>query len=270
VPFVTLSDGDRLYHEVHGDGPALLLVPGLSGVGSFWADHVPALAERFTLVVHDHRGTGRSSRSNIDYTIDQMADDVVRLLDELGIGRAHLVGHSAGGAIGQTLAVTRPERIGRLVLSATWSAADPYFRRLFEVRSGILRQGAAAYAHANALFFWPSWWTRDHLADTEAAERQAADEMPSLEIMLSRIEAILRFDRRADLPRITAPTMIIAARDDVVTPPYYSEELGRLIPGAELVILPQGGHFYPKVVPDAFRDTVVNFLERQQAPAPSA
>lgn len=265
MPFVTLSNGDRLYHEVHGDGPALLLVPGLSGVGSFWSDHVPALSRRFKVVVHDHRGTGRSSRSNIDYSIDQMAEDVVRLLDALGIERAHLIGHSAGGAIGQTLAVDRPDRIDRLVLSATWTAADPYFRRLFEVRSGILHQGAAAYARANALFFWPSWWTRDNLLDSEADDRQAAEQMPSLEIMLSRIEAILRFDRRADLPRITAPTMVIAARDDVVTPPYYSEELGRLIPGAETVILPQGGHFFPRVFPDAYRETVLNFLERDRA-----
>ncbi len=260
----TLPDGDRLYYEVHGDGPPLLLVSGLSGLGSFWSVHVPVLARRYTVVVHDHRGIGRSSPSRVVASIDQMADDVRALADHLGIDRGHLIGHSAGGAIGQTLAVTHPERLNRLVLSATWTAADPYFRRLFEVRSGILQQGAAAYARANALFFWPSWWTRDNLVDCEADDRQAAEQMPSPEIMLSRIEAILRFDRRTDLPRITAPTMVIAARDDVVTPPYYSEELGRLIPGAETVILAQGGHFFPRVFPDAYRETVLNFLQREQ------
>jgi aminoacrylate hydrolase len=64
--------------------------------------------------------------------------------------------------------------------------------------------------------------------------------------------------------------MVIAARDDVVTPPYYSEQLGRLIPGAETVILPQGGHFFPRVFPDAYRETVLNFLERKQTTAPRA
>ncbi|MFQ5955314.1 MAG: alpha/beta fold hydrolase [Kiloniellales bacterium] len=267
MAFVTLRDGDRLYYEVHGDGPPLALVPGLSGVGSFWAPHLSGLSQRFKVVVYDHRGAGQSSRSRIDTSVEQMADDLVQLLDGLGIERTHLIGHSAGGAIGQTLAIERPERIGRLVLSATWTAADAYFRRLFEVRSGILRQDAAAYQRANALFFWPSWWVRDHLAELEAHEEPAVQGMPPAEIMLDRIEAILRFDRRADLPRITVPTLIIAARDDVVTPPYYSEQLGRLIPGAETIILPQGGHFFPRVYPQSYQKIVLEFLQRDRASA---
>ncbi len=267
MPFLTLRDGDRLYYEVHGDGPALALVPGLSGVGSFWAPHLTGLSRRFKVVVHDHRGAGRSSRPAIDYAIEQMADDLVQLLDGLGIERAHLIGHSAGGAIGQTLAIDRPERIGRLVLSATWTAADAYFRRLFEVRVGIFRQGAAAYQRANTLFFWPAWWVRDHAAELALREAAAARDMPPAEIMLNRVEAILRFDRRADLARIQAPTLIIAAGDDVVTPPYFSEELGRLIPGAETRILPQGGHFFPQVFPESYQKIVLEFLERGETAA---
>ncbi|MFQ5773561.1 MAG: pyrimidine utilization protein D [Kiloniellaceae bacterium] len=260
---LTLSDGDSLYYEVHGQGPALLLVSGLNGVASFWADHVPALAERFTVVLHDHRGTGRSSRSRIAYSVDQMAGDVIQLMDGLALERAHLVGHSTGGAIGQTLALDRPERIDRLVLSATWTAADAYFRRLFEVRGEILRaSGPGAYIRANALFMRPPSWTRDREAEIEAEEAAGAGGFPPPEVMLSRITAILRFDRRADLPRIAAPTLVIGARDDIVTPAYYSEELGRLIPRAETVILPQGGHFFPVTAPEDFRRIVLGFLAR--------
>ncbi len=115
----TLPDGDRLYYEVHGAGPPLLLVSGLSGLGSFWSVHVPVLARRYTVVVHDHRGIGRSSPSRVVASIDQMADDVRALADHLGIDRAHLIGHSAGGAIGQTLAVAhdlgRRQLLGRPV-----------------------------------------------------------------------------------------------------------------------------------------------------------
>ena len=262
MPHLELADGDRLYYEVHGQGPPLLLVPGLSGVSSFWSLNLSALAERFMVVLHDHRGTGRSSPSRIEYSVEQMADDVLALLDGLGIERAHLIGHSTGGAIGQTLAIDRPVRIERLVLSATWTAADAYFRRLFEVRREVLRHGGGAgYVRANALLFRPSWWIRDHIAELEAEEAEAVKQVPPAEILESRIDAILRFDRRADLARIQAPTLVFGARDDIVTPPYYSEELGRLIPDARTVILPQGGHFYPRLFPELFQRVVLEFLE---------
>ena len=83
-----------------GDGPPLLLVPGLGGIGSFWMHQVAAFARDFRVVTHDHRGTGQSSRSRITYSVDQMADDVLRLMDVLKIDAAHCVGHSTGGAIG--------------------------------------------------------------------------------------------------------------------------------------------------------------------------
>lgn len=261
----TLSDGDSLSYEVHGQGPALLLVSGLNGVASFWTPHVAALADRYTVVVHDHRGTGQSSHSRIEYSVEQMADDVVQLMDHLAIDTAHLVGHSTGGAIGQTLAIDRPERIGRLVLSATWTAADAYFRRLFKVRSEMLRaSGPEAYVHANALFMLPAAWTRDHEAAQAAADAAALAGFPPPEVMLSRIAAIVRFDRRADLPRITAPTLVMGARDDIVTPVYFSEELGRLIPGARTEILPEGGHFFPVSAAERFRRTVLDFLDVPQ------
>jgi aminoacrylate hydrolase len=80
--------------------------------------------------------------------------------------------------------------------------------------------------------------------------------------VLRRIAAIQRFDRRAELHRIRAPTLVIGARDDTVTPSWFSQDLGRLIPGSETVILPQGGHFFPVTEADAFRRLVLGFLTR--------
>lgn len=267
MPNLPLSDGEHLHYNVQGSGPPLLLVSGLNGVGSFWDPHVAALSERFTVIRHDHRGTGRSSPSRIDYSVEQMADDVLQLMDHLGVERADLVGHSTGGAIGQTIALDTPERLNRLVLSATWTVADAYFRRLFAVRSAILKaMGAETYVRSNALFMNPPDWLRDHAPEVERQEAQAIEGFPDPEIMLSRIGAILRFDRRASLAQITAPTLVIGARDDLVTPDYFSEELGRLIPGAKTVILPRGGHFFPVTEAEAFRHHVLDFL-RQDAMA---
>lgn len=260
MPLLTLNDGGQLYYEMEGAGPPLLLVPGLGGLASFWQPHVGPLAERFTVVLHDHRGTGRSSIQRIEHSVGQMADDLLQLMDHLGLDRAHVMGHSTGGAIGQTLALDHPSRLDRLVLSGTWAGADAYFQRLFDVRADILRRlGPAAYLRASELFLMPTFW-HGHETEPEVTDAEAARRIPDPKVVLRRIAAIQRFDRRSDVHRITAPTLVIGARDDAVTPPHLSEELGRLIPGAITIILPRGGHFFPQIAGSAFRTAVMDFL----------
>lgn len=261
MPHFPLRDKDQLYYEVHGDGPPLALVSGLGGTLSFWKPQVATLASRFRVILHDHRGTGQSGRRLIDFSVEQMAEDLVQLLDHLGVARAHLIGHSTGGAIGQTIALDHPERLDKLVLSATWTAADDYFRRLFDLRANMLRlEGPLAYARGTSLFGLPAGFLRDHLEALTAEETATAAGM-SPDIVLARIAAIQRFDRRGELGKIKAPTLVFAARDDLITPAYFSEALAKAIPGAELVLLAEGGHFFPRVVPEQFQKTVLAFLE---------
>jgi len=261
VPVLRLRDGAGLHYETHGSGPPLLLVPGLGGVATFWQRHVPALARDFTVVLHDHRGCGRSGPSDVAYSVGQMADDVLQLMDALGIARAHLVGHSTGGAIGQTIALDAPERIDRLVLSATWTRADGYFRRLFATRAqGMERLGRGYYGQLGNLVLYPPWWLSRHAEELEAA--QAASPVPPTEdrIVLARIAAILAFDRSGEVEGIRHRTLVSAARDDAVTPSYYSEELARRIPGARLSLMPTGGHFYNHCFQAEFELLVAGFL----------
>jgi pimeloyl-ACP methyl ester carboxylesterase len=72
----TVPSGD-IYFETHGAGTPVMLVPGLGGVGSYWNPNIPAFAQKYQVVLHDHRGTGQSSRSRIHYTVDQMTDDLL-------------------------------------------------------------------------------------------------------------------------------------------------------------------------------------------------
>lgn len=261
MPQARLRDGAELYYEVHGSGPPLFLVAGLGGDGRWWGANIAALARDFTVVVHDHRGTARSTLSRIDYSVAQMADDALQLIDALGFERVHWCGHSTGGAMGQVLAIEHPGRIDRLVLSATWARTDAFFRRLFEMRSLMLRElGPAAYLKASALALNSPAWVRDHDADLAAAEARAGETIPVLGIVLSRIAAIVAHDRREQLQRVRAPTLAICARDDTVTPLYFTEELVRLIPGARSYVLPDGGHAYPNVHGDEFRRVMTSFL----------
>ena len=253
----------QLYYEVHGEGPPLLLVSGLGGAAAYWLPNIPAFAAKHRVIVHDHRGMGQSTHSKIRYSVDQMTDDLVRLMDHLRIDRAHLVGHSTGGAIGQTLAATRPERLASLVIYSSWTKADPFFKRIFEARRTLLTTaGAAAYVRSTAVFLYPDWWVNRNTALLDEREKVTIPSFPALEIVASRIDAIVAFDRTADLARITAPTLVICAKDDILTPPYFSEELARRIPGAKLQLLDRGGHCASEAAPEAFNAAVLGFLEQ--------
>ena len=261
MPHFELRDGARLYYEKAGSGPPLFLVAGLGGDGRFWRVNVAELAKQFTVVVHDHRGTARSTLSRMTYSVEQMADDARQLIEGLGYEKVHWCGHSTGGAMGQVLAIEQPRLIDRLVLSASWARADAFFRRLFEVRALMLRElGPEAYLKSSALALNSPAWVRDNDAELAASEALAAETIPLPEIVLSRIAAIVAHDRRDQLQTVRAPTLAICARDDTVTPLYFTEELVRLIPGARAYILADGGHAYPIVHGAEFRRVMTSFL----------
>jgi aminoacrylate hydrolase len=265
MPKIPLGGGDELYYEDAGQGPPLLLVPGLGGVGSFWAPQIAEFSRDFRTIIHDHRGTGQSTHSRIRYSVDQMADDVLRLMDTLGIPRAHFVGHSTGGAIGQILAADHPERIASLVLSATWAGPDPYFRRLFEMRRQILTtSGIEAYVRASALVLTTPRWVSANDALLAEQHRQAVASSSPVEVIASRIDAIVAFDRRKRLHEIRVPALVIVAADDMTTPRFYSDEIAERIPGAKLVVLEGGGHFAPQIDPGPYNRAVGDFLRAQR------
>ncbi|HXU88386.1 MAG TPA: alpha/beta fold hydrolase [Methylomirabilota bacterium] len=263
MPTTSIGDAELFYEET-GDGPPLMLVPGLGGQGSFWISQVPVFSRDFRTVVHDHRGTGRSTHSRLTYSIEQMADDALRLMDALKIDSAHFVGHSTGGAIGQAIALDHPERLRSLVLSATWAGPDPYFRRLFESRrQTLIDSGIEAYLRASSLMQTTPWWVSrndDFLTDLH---RVTAASAAPVEILVSRIDAILRHDRRRRLLEIRVPTLVIVAQDDMITPRFYSDELASRIPGAKLVVLETGGHYAPAINSEPYNAAVGSFLRSQ-------
>jgi len=263
VPKIDIGDAE-IYYEERGSGPPLLLVPGLGGGGAWWRHQVEAFSPHFRVIIHDHRGAGQSTHSLIEYSVDQMASDVIKLMDGLGLEAAHYAGHSTGGAIGQTLAQDHPDRLLSLVLSATWPGPDAYFRRSFEMRKEILETlGIESYTRASMLMLMPPWWIAENDAAVEEQARTRSATDSPVAVIVSRIEAIMAFDRRARLGEISLPTMVVCARDDRVTPIHQSDELARAIPGAEYVVLERGGHFSPVILPDQFNRPVLEFLLRQ-------
>ena len=251
----------EICYDSAGEGTPLLLVPGLGGVGAYWRPQIEAFSQHFQVITHDHRGCGQSSRSRITYSIEQMTDDLLKLMDAIGIDRAHFVGHSTGGAMGQVMAIEHSDRVISLTLANTWTKACPFRQRVMATRKALLAHvSPEAYVAATRLFLFPSWWIRDHHAQLEEQAAHQLADFPAAEIQISRIDAGLQFDRTAQLGEITTPTLVVGAWDDHLTPAYYSEELAKLIPGARLVVLERGAHCCSLTVPDEFDRTVLPFL----------
>jgi aminoacrylate hydrolase len=250
-----------LYHERQGMGFPVMFITGLGGYASFWQEQVAAFAKRFEVITFDHRGIGRSDPARMGYIIERMTDDAIALLDALQVKRAHIVGHSTGGAVAQVMAIEHPSRLQSVVLSATWTKADAYFRRLYGWRKEILgRLGPSIYLQLSTLLRYPSWFiarNNDKLRQTEA---QHLATFARTEIIMNRIDAMLAFDRTSELGRIKTPTLVIGAEDDIITPSYFCEDLARLIPGAEIKLFPRGGHFFNNVRAREYNNAVLPFL----------
>jgi aminoacrylate hydrolase len=260
MPKLTVQGGE-IYYEVHGAGPPLLLISGLGGLASYWRPQLPALTDRFQVVLHDHRGTGQSAKTAIKYSVDQMTTDVVGLMDGLGIPAAHVLGHSTGGAIGQMLALRHARRLKSLILFATWCRRDPFFERSFAVRKDILaHSGAEGYVRASNLVLHPPWWVSQNHAQLLREEALAIAGFPPPEIVASRIDAICAFEVADRLKEVKTPTLIVCAKDDMVTPAYMSEDIARALPGAELAWLDGGGHVCSKTLPDPFNTLIRDWL----------
>lgn len=247
--------------EMIGEGTPLLLVSGLGGRASFWSFQLGPFAEYYRVVTHDHRGTGGSTKSLIAYSIAQMADDVIRLMDALSLSKVAIVGHSAGGAIAQHLALEHTDRLTCVVLSATWAGPNPYFQTLFELRSHILKElGPEAYLLDGILRAYPPQVLSDNTALMADKSKDRLAAFSGIEIEISRINAVLAHDLRKRVTGISVPTLIIGAADDQITPISLTHELADLIPSAQKVILPFGGHFVPQVAVESYNHSVLSFL----------
>jgi len=262
MPRVLIGDC-HVYYERHGAGFPVVFVTGLSGYANYWRDQVPAFSRNFEAIVYDHRGVGQSDHKGGGATvIERLAADTIALMDAIGIAKAHVVGHAAGGAVAQILAIEHPDRLASAVIAAGWTKPDAYFRRFFALRKELLsRLGPASYVQANTLFLYPAHYIAANNELLRQMEAQWLANFPAPEIISGRIDAIMAFDRTADLGRIRTPTLVVAAQDDLITPGYFAEKLARRIPGAEAKFFAQGGHDFPRVVPREFNQAVLPFLQ---------
>ncbi len=245
VSRVKLADGAELAVHVDGQGPDVMLVTGLGGTAAFWDPVVAPLAKSFRLIRYDQRGIGASSRGTAATTIEQLAHDSFAVLDSVGSKRATLLGHSTGGVILQSMALHDERRIAGLVLSGTWARPNRYMAELFRSRAEILKVLPKEYTAMVGFLGYTADWLNANWASFDTMVAGAPYTPAQQAVVAERIAAIMAFDRSKDVHRISVPTLVQGAEDDLIVPAFLNRELAGLIPHAKLQMFPTGGHMYP-------------------------
>ncbi|RYM07536.1 pyrimidine utilization protein D [Sphingobium cupriresistens] len=258
-----MAEAAGLYYETHGsaNAPALILSSGLGGSARYWTPNLAALAEHFHVIAYDHRGTGRSDRILPDTTsVEDMAGDVILLMDALRIARAHCIGHALGGAIGIQTAICT-ERIDRLVVINGWRSLSPHTRRCFDARLALLHgAGEQAFLEAQPLFLYPPDWIAAHDDELTADLDYHIAAFPGVETTAKRIAAVQAYAPDPAALAAFEQLLVIATRDDFLVPFATALDLAEPVAHAAVATFEWGGHACNVTDPGHFNRIALEFL----------
>jgi pimeloyl-ACP methyl ester carboxylesterase len=260
---VYAQSGDaQLYWESTGSGEPVLLVMGLGMSATGWWRTVPVLAERMRVIAFDNRGVGRSDHTNGQYTMRQLADDAVAVMDAANVDAASVYGLSLGGMIAQQLVLRHPERVRALVLGATTPGGRRHELPDREVVEFIRRRPGMPTEEAvwAAVPYNYSRVTRERHAKRIAEDvKHRLRFAPNPAGYRSQLAAAWRHDTGDRLHEISVPTLVVHGIEDRIVPLSNGRLLADAIPGARLEVLEDAGHLYPTDAPQADRE-VLRFL----------
>lgn len=245
------------------DAEDVVLITGFIGVSSFWDPVIAFLSEKYRVTIFDQRGTGSSGVFDTPLSMQQMVNDAERIIDSLCGKPVHLIGHSAGSGISLILAQRRPETVKSMTLLAGWTNADVWMQRVFDARLNTLKNiGPNAYTQLTTLFMIPPADVSLHNMELKNTEEAYAEHMPVYEDIKNRAEAVLKFNSNKYSDGVTCPSLVIGAKDDVMTPFYFSEELSYSLPNSQLYTLETGGHYFPRTRAEQTIEPVIDFLNK--------
>jgi len=254
--------GVQLFHRVSGAGSPVVLVHAIGCDHRMWDALAAALEPRHRVIRFDVRGHGRSLVTPRPYTLEQLADDVAALMDDLAIERAHYVGLSMGGMIGQAFALRHAGRLDRLVIANSTSSYGPDGAKTWQARVKAVEEGGleAIRDMVAARYFSEAFRATHAKVVDQVMERFVATPR---EGYLGCCDAIARLDFTAKLPQIRARTLVLAGALDAGTPPAMSDVIARGIPGARLEMVFGAAHLAAVEAPTAFNAAVLGFLGAQ-------
>ncbi len=261
--FARAGDGRRIYFEVGGSGPPLVLVRGLARSSSYWLEMRTLLEAEHTVVVLDNRGVGRSDVGALPFSTEDMADDVALVLRASGVQRADVFGISLGGMIAQHLALRHPHRVRRLILGCTTPGgrgARPPSRlaALALARSSAMPFAEGIRYSARWVLSEEALRARPEIVDVWIAI--AEREPRSRAGVLAQLLAAATHDAWELLPHVEHPTLCVTGDADRLIAPENSGLLAERIPNAALRYIEGAGHDFPTERPAESARVIAGFL----------
>jgi 3-oxoadipate enol-lactonase len=257
------ANGIKINCELSGkeEAPVVALSHSLACSMRMWMPQLERLEATFRVLRYDTRGHGGSDAPPGPYTLTQLVDDAVGMLDGLAISSVHWVGVSMGGMIGQGMALRHPDRLESLVLADTAAVIPAEAQPIWQQRiDTVAREGMAAVAESTlARWFTPNYLTRK---PTEVNEIRRQILQTPVAGYIGCSEAIRRLDYLDQLAAVKAPTLILVGEDDPGTPVAASEAMHARIAGSKLVVIPVAAHLANIEQAEDFNTHLLKFLRR--------
>jgi 3-oxoadipate enol-lactonase len=263
----TVKVGDiNIYYESHGDGEPLLLINGYGQYSGHWAALIPRLSKDYRVISFDNRGTGRSDKPEVPYTMKMMAADAKGLLDAIGVDRAHVFGVSMGGMIAQEFALNYPDKVMSLILGCTQCGGKQSVLPTQEAMAVLFGPEMAKLPVEQMARETAPWlWTKEFIDRNPKAVDlyvEITSKYPTpIQGFACQAQALMGHNTYERLPQIKAPTLVIAGDADRLIPAENSKILASRIPGAELVMLKNAGHGFFSETPESTK-AILDFLRR--------
>ena len=271
MPNVKLPTGANLYYETHGQGEPLVLIPSTGFSAEAWKPSQLPLADSTNLIIHDPRGCGRSMAVQQVYSINQMANDIVALLDHLKIPAAHLCGHSMGGRIALEMALNFPGRVKSLIMAASGSGQVPrpgpdcvpglpHWLVLRLVEKGFEKALREEYCDTSA--FFTDDYRKQNTEKIEAFFQQVWPTHAKLSEYIHLIIARHNWEATHRLGDLTVPTLILIGDNDSARSNHLAqaESLKKRIAGAELRLLKGQSHGFFWQAPEETNKTIADWV----------
>lgn len=250
-------NGARICYDVHGEGEPVVLVEGFGANRKFWNNLLP-LMDGYMCITLDNRGFGDTEYEG-SFTIDDMADDIIALMDHLGIGRFHAIGWSMGSLILQSMSLRYPDRMTSQVLISTYKDRPARSSYILGEFTRMVNEGTATmdsfYVAINAFCFSEGVFrSMEDAGMVMPIPRKKADPKG----FLNQMSAVADFYPGDGLSAIRVPTMVVQGKEDIMTPFHHGEVVSRLIEGSELYPVEGQGHTIP---PELYVKKVLSFLK---------
>ena len=264
MPKVKVND-INIYHEVHGEGYPLVLIGGTNHhIHKYPPQFIELLSKHFKIILFENRGSGRTDQPDIRYTHKMMADDTAGLMDALKVEKAHVLGSSLGGMIAQELALNYPEKINKLVLCCTSCGPknsippSPKVLRIYmQSTEGMTEE---ELVRRNLPTFFPKDYIKKNpeLIDDYVRRSLLIPQNPiGLKRQMAMISSGNTFKR---LKNISAPTLIVHGKKDLILPSKNAEILAGQIPGAKVLYLEKSAHLLFSIETELLVRELNNFL----------